>query len=91
MTQPLYIGITGHRDPRTQAVAGLRLAVENFYRRLAQDGGFNLTLVSGLAEGADRLAAQVFIETRRKMAATNGGFTVYCPLSNRNISLTDSG
>ncbi|MDI9408091.1 MAG: hypothetical protein QM523_02470, partial [Candidatus Pacebacteria bacterium] len=71
MPKQLFIGITGHRDPRPQAVAGLRLAMENLYRQLARDGVVDLTMINGLAEGADRLAAQVFIETRRKMGAAN--------------------
>src|ERR1017187_4676800 len=57
---PLVVGITGHRDLRDEDLRELSIAIESIFTDLK--GGYPSTpliLLSALAEGADRLAAQV--------------------------------
>jgi hypothetical protein len=55
---PLVIGITGHRDIREEDRPGLEDKVKEIFLKLRQDySSTPLILVSALAEGADRLAA----------------------------------
>ena len=61
---PLVIGVTGHRDLRTQDVPLLEREVAAIITRLQRDyiGEENetpLVLISALAEGADRIVARV--------------------------------
>jgi hypothetical protein len=61
---PLVIGVTGHRDLRTQDVPLLEREVSAIIARLQRDyiGDNNetpLILISALAEGADRVVARV--------------------------------
>ena len=60
---PVIIGVTGHRDIRPDALAPVREAVRVFFadlrRRLPNTP---IVLLSPLAEGADRLAAEAFLE-----------------------------
>jgi hypothetical protein len=56
---PLRIGITGHRDLGQLDVDGLRQTVEGLFRQLHQRlPGIHVELVSGMADGADRLAVE---------------------------------
>lgn len=55
---PLVIGITGHRDLREEDRRSLEDKVQEIFLKLRQDySSTPLILVSALAEGADRLAA----------------------------------
>ena len=56
---PLRIAITGHRDVDPADVDHLRETVEGLFKQLRQRlPGIHVELVSGMADGADRLAAQ---------------------------------
>ena len=60
---PLVIGITGHRDLRKEDDEPLRKAVRAVFDELASDYPHTpMQLISGLAEGADRLVADVALE-----------------------------
>ena len=57
---PLVIGVTGHRDLRPEDRAKLEEKVKEIFLELRRDyPATPLILVSALAEGADRLAAEV--------------------------------
>jgi hypothetical protein len=61
---PLVIGVTGHRDVRSQDIPRLEREIGAIITRLRQDylGGDSetpLILLSALAEGADQIAARV--------------------------------
>jgi hypothetical protein len=57
---PLVIGITGHRDIREEDRKGLEHKLKEVFLKLHEDyGATPLVLVTALAEGADRLAAEV--------------------------------
>jgi hypothetical protein len=61
---PLVIGVTGHRDLRTQDVPLLEREVAAIITRLqcdyiGEDNETPLVLISALAEGADRIVARV--------------------------------
>lgn len=60
---PVIIGITGHRDIPSQDIPAIRQALRHIFTNL-QNACPNtpLILLSPLAEGADRLAAEVFLE-----------------------------
>ena len=59
----LTIGVTGHRNLLADELPGLRERVREFLEDLAgRFPGLELTLVSGLAEGADQLVAEVALE-----------------------------
>jgi hypothetical protein len=56
---PLRIAVTGHRDLDPADVDALRRAVEGFCTELLQRlPGIHVQLVSGMADGADRIAAE---------------------------------
>ena len=56
---PLRIGITGHRDLDPSDVDPLRQTLEGLFRQLGERlPGIHVELVSGMADGADRLAAE---------------------------------
>jgi hypothetical protein len=63
---PLVIGVTGHRDLRTQDTTALKAAVRDTFRRLRKEyltGDTTPVIVlSALAEGADRLVAEVALD-----------------------------
>ena len=60
---PIVLGVTGHRDLHPDCVEKVRLAVRGFLSRTrAQFPNSPLWLLSGLAEGADSLVAQEFLE-----------------------------
>ncbi len=57
---PLLVGITGHRDLRSQDVAGLEEGVRGVLRELRARYPYTpLMILSPLGEGADRLVARV--------------------------------
>jgi len=57
---PLVVGVTGHRDLRAQARAEMARCVREVFARLKRDlPNTPMILLSPLAEGADRLVAEV--------------------------------
>lgn len=60
---PLVLGVTGHRDLPEEDKASLRRAVLNVLTRFSRDyPNTPCLLLSGLAEGADLLAAECVLE-----------------------------
>ncbi len=60
---PLVLGITGHRDLRKEDDGHLRKSVRAVFDELAGEYPHTpMQLISGLAEGADRLVAEVALE-----------------------------
>jgi len=60
---PLVIGVTGHRDLRQDELPGIQLQVRKLFEELqAQFPTRTLRVLSPLAEGADRLVANVAFE-----------------------------
>jgi hypothetical protein len=60
---PLVIGVTGHRDLRKDEIPEIRLRVRNLFEELQQRyPARTIRLLSPLAEGADRLVANVALE-----------------------------
>ncbi|MBS1902167.1 MAG: hypothetical protein JSS75_00495 [Bacteroidetes bacterium] len=69
---PIVLGVTGHRDLRTQDIPQLKHSVQTIFRELlANYPSTPLTMLSSLAEGADRLVADVALEM---------GIDLVCPL-----------
>jgi hypothetical protein len=71
---PLVIGATGHRDLREQDIPALKRAVAEVIKRLKRDylrgdSETPIIVLSSLAEGADRLIAEVAMEQGAKMIA----------------------
>jgi hypothetical protein len=67
---PFSIAVTGHRDIRPQDVPALRREVANIFEILRRRmPGRPLKLLSGIAEGADQLVAEVAHENRLLLAA----------------------
>jgi hypothetical protein len=65
---PLVIGVTGHRDLRGEDVPRLKEAVGQVIKKLKKDwANTPLILLSALAEGADRLVAEVAIELELRL------------------------
>jgi len=60
---PIILGVTGHRDLKNKDTDILRDAVKNFFKQLSEDyPNSPFKLISGLAEGADRLVAEIALE-----------------------------
>src|SRR3989304_6042032 len=60
---PIVVGVTGHRDLRPADIGRLSSGVSQFFRGLqARYPHTPLVLLSPLAEGADRLAAEVAVK-----------------------------
>lgn len=60
---PIIIGVTGHRDLPDEDTEILKAAVRQFFIKLQQDYPKSpFKLISGLAEGADRLVAEVALD-----------------------------
>jgi hypothetical protein len=67
---PFVVAVTGHRDPRPQDEAALRRAVGDVLDSIRKRMPSTPVLVmSGLAEGADQLAAEVALEHGAYLAA----------------------
>ena len=65
---PLVIGITGHRDIRKEDRKALEHKLEEVFLKLHEDYGASpLVLVTALAEGADRLAAEVALSLQTQV------------------------
>ena len=65
MNEPLKlsVGVTGHRDLVPEEVPGIRERLHAFFTDLAaQYPDLQLELISGLAEGADTVTAEVALE-----------------------------
>ena len=70
LTEPLLIGITGHRNLRADEVPALREAVRDLLLALrAQCPMLELTVVSALAAGGDQLVAEEALALGAKVAA----------------------
>lgn len=66
---PLVIGITGHRDLRSEDIEALESQVKGLFKRLWSDyPSTPLVVLSPLAEGADRLVARVAVESGAELA-----------------------
>jgi hypothetical protein len=62
-TDSVVIGVTGHRDLRRQDLTALRRQVGRVLGELSVGNGCRpLTLLTGLAEGADQLVAQCALD-----------------------------
>lgn len=60
---PLVIGVTGHRDLRQDELPGIRSRVRKLFEELQEQYPTRtLRLLSPLAEGADRLVANIAVE-----------------------------
>ena len=60
---PIVLGVTGHRDLSSEDVHVLRMAIRQFFEQLQRDYlNSQFKLISGLAEGADRLVAEVALD-----------------------------
>ena len=60
---PIILGVTGHRDLPSEDIDVLQLAVREFFQRLKRNHPHSpFKLISGLAEGADRIVAEVALE-----------------------------
>jgi len=67
---PLIIGVTGHRDLRDEDIGPLRKKVREVFEELqAKVPSTNFLVLSGLAEGADRLVARVALEFGARLIA----------------------
>jgi len=67
---PFSIAVTGHRDLRPQDLPALREEVANVFTTLRdQMPGRRLTLLSGIAEGADQLVADEALENGVQLTA----------------------
>ena len=65
---PLTIGVTGHRDVRNDDFSRVREVFAAWLEDLAKTyPNTPLRLLTGLAEGADRIAARTFLETRQRL------------------------
>lgn len=67
---PIAIGITGHRDLRPQDIPQLEATLRGVLRELRQRyPSTPITVVSALAEGADRLAARIALQEGARLVA----------------------
>jgi hypothetical protein len=67
---PFAIAVTGHRDPRPQEMKLLREEVRRVFAELRHRmPSTPIILLSGLAEGADQLVAEVALEENASLAA----------------------
>ncbi len=65
---PLTIAVTGHRDIEASDVASVDATFRNWLLELVSAYPFTpLRLLTGLAEGADRMAARVFCDLRASL------------------------
>ncbi len=65
----LAVGVTGHRNPHPQALPSLRIQVVRAFERLEQELGLRILVLSSLAEGADRLVAEIALERGHRLVA----------------------
>lgn len=69
---PLTVGVTGHRDLCADQVPKIYDALCDFYRELHANYKFTpIRLISGLAEGADRLAIEALRTVQAEMVKAN--------------------
>ncbi|MEM9532751.1 MAG: hypothetical protein AAGA23_17665 [Pseudomonadota bacterium] len=67
---PLTIGVTAHRDLKAEEIPRLKLLVGTFFDQLREDYPDNpLQVMSPLAEGGDRLVAEVAVERGLELVA----------------------
>lgn len=72
MTDPgaphvLKLGVTGHRDPDPLALPQLYAEVINAFAHLEKTVGLPIVVLSSLAEGADRLAAEIALQRGHRL------------------------
>ncbi|MBL0385866.1 hypothetical protein JJB07_04310 [Tumebacillus sp. ITR2] len=66
----IQVGITGHRDLRSEDLLNLSDRVREFFEKVERSNpGSDLILMSPLADGADRLVAKLAIEVKWKVIA----------------------
>ena len=65
---PLVISVVGHRDPRTEIIGSIKESFRKELINLMRDlPSTPIWLLTGLAEGADQIAAEVFIDIREEV------------------------
>lgn len=68
---PLVVAVTGHRDLVADEIPGIRECVRQLFKQLRQDyPDRSLRILTGLAEGADQLVAEVAFEENIAFVAT---------------------
>jgi hypothetical protein len=68
-TKPLVVGVTGHRNPHPEMLASLHTHVEHVFERLEREVGPPIVVLSSLAEGADRLVAEIALRRGHALVA----------------------
>jgi hypothetical protein len=63
------VGVTGHRDPHPEALPALRSEVVRAFERLEAEFGRPIVVLSSLAEGADRLVAEITLQRGHRLVA----------------------
>lgn len=62
---PLVVSVVGHRDPRTEFIGSIKESFRKELINLMSDlPSTPIWLLTGLAEGADQIAAEVFFDIR---------------------------
>jgi len=78
---PITFGVTGHRDVHPDDVPELERAVASMFNNHADKyPATPLRLISGLAEGADRIVAEVFLAQKAKRIAKGQANAVHWDL-----------
>ena len=70
---PIVLGVTGHRDLPSEDADALRMNIRQFFEQLQRTyPNSPFKLISGLAEGADSLVAEVALEFVRLAHSASG-------------------
>jgi hypothetical protein len=65
----LAVGVTGHRNPHPRAMAALCAEVVRAFERLETEIGSRIVVLSSLAEGADRIVAEIALQRGHQLIA----------------------
>lgn len=65
----LAVGISGHRDPHPRALPQLRPSITRVLERPEEAFGLPIVILSSLAEGADRLVAEIALKRGHRLVA----------------------